>query len=145
MSVRIAVSLLLLLALTGCADDRREERLRAAGPRPTLQALLKVADASVGARKFRQCAGCHTISKGAPDTGGPNLHGIFGQEFGRNSARFGYTAALRDTGRRWDAQTLDAWMENPQKVVPGTTMQFGGMADPLDRADLIAYLRSRSD
>ena len=100
MSVRIAVSLLLLLALTGCADDRREERLRAAGPHPTLQALLKVADAGVGARKFRQCAGCHTISKGAPDTGGPNLHGIFGQEFGRNSARFGYTAALRDTGGR---------------------------------------------
>ena len=85
MSARIAVFLLFPLALIGCADDRREERLRAAGPRPTLEALLKVADASAGTRKFRQCAGCHTISKGAPDTGGPNLHGIFGQGFGRNS------------------------------------------------------------
>ncbi|WP_420143878.1 c-type cytochrome [Sphingobium sp.] len=134
-----------LLCLSACADDRREERLRAAGPDPSLEALLKVADADIGARKFGICAGCHKAGKGAPDFGGPNLYGVFGQRMGQNSSRFGYTAALVQAGGRWDAPTLDAWIANPRQVVPGTNMQFMGLADPLDRADIIAYLRRQSD
>ena len=145
MSHRIAVSLFLVIALAACVDEHREERLRAAGPNPTLEALMKVADAEMGARKFGQCAACHTIAQNAPDLAGPNLHGIYDKPFGKSSARFGYTAALRDSQGQWDARTLDAWMINPQKVVPGTKMQFGGVSDPLDRADLIAYMRSQSE
>lgn len=142
---RTIVSILLLFALASCNDDRREERLNAAGPNPTLEALLAVADVDSGERKFRQCAACHKIGKGAPDFGGPNLYGIFGQRLGQHSARYSYTAALQNANGRWDASTLDAWMEDPQKVVPGTKMIFAGVPDPLDRADLIAYIRSRSD
>ena len=134
-----------LLFLAGCADDRREERLRAAGPNPSLDALLKVADADIGARKFGVCAGCHKAGRGAPDIGGPNLYGVFGQPMGQLSARFGYTAALTGKGGRWDAATLDAWIANPRKLVPGTNMQFIGLGDPLDRADIIAFLESQSD
>lgn len=144
-ALRLVMPLALLGAVAGCADDRHDERLQAAGPNPSLAALMKVADVDAGARKFRQCAACHTVSAGAPDTGGPNLHGIYGKAFGKSSVRFGYTAALRDGGGHWDAATLDAWIENPRQVVPGTNMQFNGISDPLDRADLIAYLRSQSD
>jgi len=133
------------LALAGCSDDHRAERLRAAGPDPDLAALLKVADADAGARVFRQCAACHTISKGAADVAGPNLHGIYGQPIGQHRPRYSYTAAMRASEGRWDAETLDAWIANPQRVVPGTKMMFAGIPDPLARADLIAYLRSRSD
>ncbi|WOK36686.1 cytochrome c family protein [Sphingomonas sp. C3-2] len=142
---RTIVSILLLFALASCNDDRREERLNAAGPNPTLEALLAVADVDSGERKFRQCAACHKIGKGAPDFGGPNLYGIFGQRLGQHSARYSYTAALQNANGRWDASTLDAWMEDPQKVVPATKMIFAGVPDPLDRADLIAYIRSHSD
>ena len=133
------------LALAGCADDRREERLRAAGPNPSFDALMKVADADMGARKFGQCEGCHKASRDAPDIGGPNLYGVFGQRMGQHSSRYGYTAALIGAGGRWDGPTLDAWIANPKKLVPGTNMQFAGVADPLDRADIIAYLRRQSD
>ena len=142
---RTIVSILLLFALASCNDDRREERLNAAGPNPTLEALLAVADVDSGERKFRQCAACHKIGKGAPDFGGPNLYGIFGQRLGQHSARYSYTAALQNANGRWVASTLDAWMEDPQKVVPATKMIFAGVPDPLDRADLIAYIRSHSD
>ena len=135
----------ILLSLSACGDDRREERLRAAGPDPSLDALLKVADADAGARKFGVCAGCHKASKGAPDFGGPNLYGIVGRRMGQNSSRFGYSAALVEKAGRWDAATLDAWIANPRQVVPGTNMQFMGVGDPLDRADIIAFLERQSD
>ncbi|MES3098057.1 c-type cytochrome [Sphingomonas faeni] len=35
---------------------------------------------------------------------------------------------------------MDAWLTNPRKMVPGTTMAFAGLPDPKDRADVIAYL-----
>lgn len=146
MSARIApaCALIAIALLAGCSDDGHAARLRKAGPNPTLAALLQVADADIGARKFARCAACHRINPGAPDLGGPNLYGVYGQPMGRNSQRFGYSAALRDAGGRWDAPTLDAWIADPARRVPGTTMQFSGVADPLDRADIIAYLRSRS-
>jgi len=131
------------LVLGGCGDDRREERLKAAGPQPSLEALMKVASANAGKRKFRQCAACHSMLEGAMDRGGPNLFGVFGKRFGTNSSRYGYTAALTRAGGTWDERTLDAWIAAPASVVPGTTMQFGGVPDALDRADLIAYLSTQ--
>lgn len=141
-----ALPLIAAALLAGCGnDDRHAERLRAAGPKPTLDALVRVADARAGERKFGQCFACHRISPGAPDLGGPNLYGVYGEPMGRNSARFSYTAALRDAGGRWDAATLDKWIADPGAVVPGTNMQFAGVPDPLDRADIIVYLRERGE
>lgn len=149
----MAPRLLLLAAicapLAGCGyDDRHDDRLRAAGPHPSLEALLKVADADAGGHKFAQCAACHSIIEGASDRDGPNLFGVYGKAMGQNRARFGYTAALASAGetagRHWDAATLDAWMVNPAAVVPGTKMVFPGVPEPLDRADIIAYLRSQA-
>ncbi|MBB4859310.1 cytochrome c [Novosphingobium chloroacetimidivorans] len=106
---------------------------------------MRVADADAGARKFGVCAACHRVANGAPDAGGPNLHGVFGRQMGTNSRRFGYTAALIGAGGRWDSAMLDAWIADPRKVVPGTSMLFVGVPDPLDRADIIAYLRRQTD
>jgi cytochrome c len=145
LSVRTFAALLLSVSLIACADHKHDERLRAAGANPSFEALLKVADVDAGAAKFGECVACHTISKNGPPATGPNLYGVFGQPMGQHSPRFGYSAAMRDAKGKWDAATLNAWIENPQKVVPGTRMQYPGLPDPLDRADLIAYLRSRSD
>lgn len=134
------------LTLSACGGDAsRDERLRAAGPNPSFDALMRVADAEIGAKKFNQCAACHRITKGAPDLGGPNLYGIFNRPAAQASPRFGYTAALRDASLRWNAATLDAWLKSPRTMVPATNMQFSGISDPLNRADIIAYLRAQSD
>lgn len=144
--VRAALASFAALSLSACgSDDTRSERLALAGPNPDLAALLKVADAKIGARKFSTCAGCHHIRPGAPDIGGPNLYGVMGKTFATNSATFGYTAPLRDYGGQWDAATMDRWMQNPTAMIPATSMRYDGMADALDRADVIAYMLSRSE
>lgn len=149
MTIRACLATISLMAglpaLVGCSDDRREERLQAAGADPDLADLLRVADIGAGERKFGRCSACHTIRAGGPNLAGPNLAGIYDKRFTEGSARFGYTAALlaaAEQGRRWDAATLDAWLANPQAVVPGTSMRFAGIADPLDRADIIAFLQA---
>ena len=66
-----------------------------------------------------------------------------GKPVGQNSARFGYTAALQQVGGRWTPDRMDAWLANPQRFAPGTSMGFPALADPLDRADIIAYLAAQ--
>ncbi len=59
-----------------------------------------------------------------------------------------------DTGHTWhhpdevlfaiDA-TLDKWLANPQRFIPGTSMSFAGIREAKDRQDVIAYLQSVSE
>ncbi|KQN05318.1 c-type cytochrome [Sphingomonas sp. Leaf25] len=141
--MRAAVMFALAVLLAGCGggDDDRAARLRAAGPNPSLDALLRVASVDAGKRAFGQCGQCHTIGQGGQALAGPNLYGIMGRAMAADP-RFGYSQALIDHGGRWDAATMDRWLANPVAMVPGTRMMFGGIADPLRRADIIAYLRS---
>ena len=41
----------------------------------------------------------------------------------------------------WNDKALDRFLANPLAVVPGSTMTYDGIADPQERADLIAYLQ----
>ena len=43
----------------------------------------------------------------------------------------------------WTEDNLDKWLASPQHLVPGTKM-FYAVADPKDRADLIAFLKERA-
>jgi len=58
---------------------------------------------------------------------------------------FNYSSALKAKGGNWTFETLNPWIENPRKDVPGTLMTFGGIQSEKQRADIIAYLNSNSD
>jgi cytochrome c len=47
---------------------------------------------------------------------------------------------MKNSGIVWDTKTLDAYLESPQKVVPGNSMPYAGLKDATDRTDLVAYL-----
>jgi cytochrome c len=140
-SPRLAV--VATLALAACSRDDSAERRARLGPNPSLAQLMQVADAQAGARRFGQCAACHSIAAGGADRNGPNLHGVYGAAIAQNRPRFGYTAALQAQRGVWDERRLDAWLADPRGNVPGTTMAFAGIHDPLARADLIAYLKTQ--
>lgn len=96
-----------------------------------------------GKRVFQRCTACHTIGRYATDTDGPNLYGVMGAPIGERRTRFSYTAGLKALGGNWDEERMDRWLANPRRMVPGTTMAFAGLADPKDRADVIAYLSTQ--
>jgi len=69
---------------------------------------------------------------------GPSLAGIIGRKAG-SEAGYNYSPAMKQANIVWDAKMLDAYMSDPQKVVPGNKMPFPGLKTDHDRADVIAF------
>jgi cytochrome c len=95
-----------------------------------------------GAAVFTQCETCHSKDPGVNKVG-PSLHGIIGRHSGM-IPNFNYSSANKGSGIVWTEQELYAYLENPQKVVPGTYMTFTGVKDPQKRADVIAFLQENT-
>ena len=53
---------------------------------------------------------------------------------------YNYSPALKNSGVTWDAKTLDAYLTDPQKLIPGNKMPFPGLKSQGERADVIAYM-----
>ena len=90
---------------------------------------------------FLQCRACHTLKAGEPNKVGPNLHRIFARA-PLTAPGYVYSAAFVAARPRWTPALLDRWLERPGATLKGTTMAFGGMARPADRAALIAGLQT---
>ena len=101
-------------------------------------------DVARGAREFGACAACHSVEPGRHMTG-PSLAHVWGRKAGTVPGFTRYSDALLKSGITWNAATLDEWLRNPAKLVPGTAMSFPGLDDAQARADIIAYLQAVSE
>jgi cytochrome c len=99
-------------------------------------------DADKGKADFTTCTTCHAIEAGVNKIG-PSLHGVVGRPAG-SIAGYSYSTANKTSGITWTPEKLFQYLENPQRVVPGTKMSFPGWSDPQKRADVIAYLKANS-
>jgi cytochrome c len=106
-------------------------------------AMLASADADKGKKVARKCAACHSFDKGGRNKVGPPLWDIVGAK--QAAASYKYSGALKGLGGTWDYAALDAFLLKPKAYAKGTKMSFAGIAKAGDRANLIGYLRSRSD
>src|SRR5262249_49108703 len=95
-------------------------------------------DAAAGRQVFRKCQACHSMEPGK-NMLGPSLAGLLGRKAGSESA-YNYSSAMKQATITWDAKTLDAYLADPQKSVPGNKMPFPGLKTDHDRADIIAFL-----
>jgi cytochrome c2 len=91
---------------------------------------------------FARCSGCHRLDDGTIHYIGPDLQGVFERPVA-GAKGYGYSDALKHFGGRWSEENLDAFLTDPQRFMPGTSMQFPGIPDRTERASLIEYLKSR--
>lgn len=98
------------------------------------------ADAARGQELYEsRCGGCHSLDANRV---GPAHRGVYGRKAG-SAPNFSYSAAVKNSTVVWEEATLDAWLTNPQALIPGQRMNFR-VATADDRADIIAYLRRES-
>lgn len=57
---------------------------------------------------------------------------------------FKYSTALKGKGGNWTEANLDKWIKSPADYAPGNSMAFAGVANAKDRADLVAYLKTKT-
>lgn len=93
--------------------------------------------ASAGEAIYTRCLACHAL---AYDRTGPRHCGLFGRRAGSVTG-FAYSAAMKRSRIVWNDQTLDRFLANPLRAVPGTAMGYAGITNRQERADLIAYLK----
>jgi cytochrome c2 len=95
-------------------------------------------DPAQGKKVFAKCQACHSLEAGVNKVG-PSLYGIIGRTSGAE-ADFKYSDAMKNAQVNWTPETLDQYLLNPRKMVPGTKMAFPGLPKEKDRADVISYL-----
>jgi cytochrome c len=86
---------------------------------------------------YERCQACHAL---AYNRTGPMHCGLFGRRAGTVPG-FTYSAAMVTSNIIWNEKTLDRFIAAPTKMIPGTAMGYAGISDPLERADLIAWLK----
>ncbi|MGA9431039.1 MAG: c-type cytochrome [Xanthobacteraceae bacterium] len=95
------------------------------------------ADAAHGKIVFQTCAACHSERPGAI---GPSLRGVYGRKSGA-LPDFRYSNAMLRANLVWDDANLRDYLKDPQAKVKGNRMPFGGLSNPKDIADVIAFLK----
>jgi len=117
------LAIAVVAVLTGCPPARAAE-----------------ADPGRGAQIYQRCIACHSLER---NRSGPKHCGLLGRQAG-SLPGYAFSAAMTTSGIVWDDTSLDRFLENPLKAVPGTKMGYAGVKNPVERADLIAYLKLAS-
>jgi nitrite reductase (NO-forming) len=99
---------------------------------------VEAGDAAAGRQVFRKCQACHSLEPGK-NVLGPSLAGVMGRKSGSVEG-YNYSPAMKQANLVWDQKTIDAYLADPGKTVPGNKMPFPGLKTDHDRADIIAFL-----
>lgn len=113
---------------------------------------LAEGDAAKGKKLFNgflRCYTCHSLESGVTKVG-PTLAGLFGRKAGSVEGFNQYSEAMVNSGVVWNEETLNKFLSDPQKFIPGNQMIEGGyrvvgqVTSDQQRADVIAYLKKET-
>lgn len=109
-----------------------------------ISAALADANLELGRVKAVECSACHKLTKGDDGgTDGPLLWDIVGRQIA--VLEHGYSDAMIAEAGDWTFERLNQFLADPTGSIPGTSMLRGYVDDPIERLNLIAYLRTLSD
>ncbi len=100
-------------------------------------ATAPAASLMLGEQVFQRCLTCHSANDENRPTG-PNLHQLLGRKAATREGYF-YSEPLRNSNLTWDRATLDAYLANPQRLVPDSFMLLA-TPDAAERAAVLDHL-----
>jgi len=111
-----------------------------------LMADVAFADGDIvaGEKVFQRCVSCHVVVD-KTNKNGPTLRGVVGRPVASVDG-FAYSDAMKAfgaTGAVWDEATLDKFLEDTIGFIIGVRMVITPVRRDADRANLIAFLKSK--
>ena len=82
-----------------------------------------------------RCSACHSVDANRV---GPMHRGVLGRKAGSVKG-YDYSEALAKSKIVWSRESLQAWLSEPEKLIPGQKMGYS-LGQAQDRADVVAYL-----
>ena len=125
-------------------NDQADDEPKAAPKAASISSLIAGGDIASGVKSSKKCMACHTSNKGGVNRIGPNLWDVVARARG-TSKGFNYSEALLASGGTWDYESLNQFLFKPRDYLVGTKMNFAGIKNDQERADLVLWLRSLSD
>lgn len=107
-------------------------------------AALADGDAAKGEKVFNKCKACHVVDA-ETNRVGPHLKGVIGRNVA-SVADYKYSddmLAFAKANPKWDDALFLKYIENPKAMIPKTKMVFPGLKKEDERADLLAYLKTK--
>jgi cytochrome c len=132
-------SLCLIAAMLAAATAALAQPAQPAQPPGQAPAAAPAAQpAATPPGEFGICGACHESKAGAGPSLGPNLFGVGGRKAG-SVADYDYSPAMKASGITWSADTLAAFITDPNKTVAGNKMDYPG-ADAATAKAVADYL-----
>ena len=109
-----------------------------------IMALFASTSASDGAKVFKKCTACHSITEEGGNKIGPALWGVLGRQAGSISD-YKYSKAMATHGKTWSFEEINNFLIKPKDWIKGTKMSFAGLKNAKDRAAVILYMNEKTN
>ena len=106
--------------------------------------LFASTSADEGAKVFKKCVACHSITKGGSNKIGPALWGVLGKQTGSVSD-YKYSKEMAAYGKPWSFEEMNGFLTKPKDWIKGTKMSFAGLKNIKERAAVILYMNKNTD
>ena len=109
-----------------------------------IMALFASTSAAEGAKVFKKCAACHSITEGGGNKIGPALWGVLGRSAG-SIPDYKYSKAMAAYSKNWSFEEMNGFLIKPKGWIKGTKMSFAGLKKAKDRASIILFMNTQTD
>jgi len=131
--------------VTTVASSNTSSETNSASSEPgNIMSLFASTNAAEGAKIFKKCAACHSISEGGANKIGPALWGVLGRSVG-STPNYKYSKAMAAHGKNWSFEEMDGFLTKPKDWIKGTKMAFAGLKNAKDRAAVILYMNENTN
>ena len=130
--------------VTTVASTTSTEESAASSESGDIMALFASTNAAEGAKIFKKCAACHSITEGGANKIGPALWGVLGRPAGTVPG-YKYSKAMAAHGKNWSFEEMNGFLIKPKDWIKGTKMSFAGLKKAKDRAAVILYMNENTN
>ena len=130
--------------VTTIASTTSTETGSASSESGNIMALFASTSAAEGAKVFKKCLACHSITEGGANKIGPALWGVLGRPAG-SVPGYKYSKAMAAHNKNWSVEEMNGFLTKPKDWIKGTKMSFAGLKKAADRAAVILYMNENTN